>query len=396
MQEIPVTSSHQNLELGLRKFVAPEVVFGSGARRLAGRYAKNFGAVRALLVTDGGVIAAGWAGEVGGALEQAGVPFSLFASVSPNPRAEEMMAGAEHYRLHGCDVVVAVGGGSVIDCAKGLAIAASNRRPILELEGVDKVSEPMPPVVCVPTTGGTSADVSQFVIVTNLERRAKVAIISKAVVPHVSLVDPETLTTMDGTLTACTGMDALVHAVEAYVSNAHSPLTDLHALQAIRLIYPNLAACLREPSNVARRAPVMLGSLDAGLAFSNASLGAVHALAHSLGGHLDLPHGECNAMLLQHVAAFNFPSASERYEQIGEAMSLDLRGMSGETRRRAVLAAIERLRAEVGVTATLGSRGVKRSDVSDLAEQAMRDPCLVTNPRRASRRDMEVICEEAL
>jgi alcohol dehydrogenase class IV len=347
-------------------------------------------------VTDPGVIRAGWAAEAQQALAEAGVAYTLFSAISPNPRTEEMMAGAEHYRLHGCDVIVAIGGGSVVDCAKAIGIVSSNRRHILEFEGVDKVAEPMPPVICVPTTGGTSADVSQFVIVTDLEMRTKVAIISKSVVPDVSLVDPETLTTMDPFLTACTGMDAIVHAVEAYVSNAHSPLTDLHALQAIRLIYPNLAASLRDPGNVELRTPVMLGSLEAGLAFSNASLGAVHAMAHSLGGYLDLPHGECNTLLLGHVAAFNYEAASDRYEQVGVAMGLDLRGMRTSEKLVAILKGIEGLRAELGVAGTLASRGVKGSDVSTLAQQAMCDACLVTNPRRPNRRDLEVIYEEAL
>jgi alcohol dehydrogenase len=380
----------------LRKFVAPEIVFGAGARQLACRYAKNFGAERVLLVTDPGVIAAGWAGEVERALEAAGVAHSVYSGVTPNPRAEEIMAGAEHYRQRGCDVIVAIGGGSVIDCAKGIGIASSNRRHILELEGVDQVSQPMPPVICIPTTGGTSADVSQFVIVTDLALRTKVAIISKSVVPDVSLVDPETLTTLDPFLTACTGVDALVHAVEAFVSNAHSPLTDLHALEAIRLIYPNLPACVRDTGDPELRAPVMLGSLEAGLAFSNASLGAVHAMAHSLGGFLDLPHGECNSMLLRHVADFNFESASERYGRIGEAMGIDLRGMHGPARRAAVLGAIDSLRAEVGLRDTLGARGVQRGDISELAEHAFDDPCLVTNPRPTNRRDLEVMYEEAL
>ena len=389
----PSTRAHVH---ELRKFVAPEVVFGAGARRLAGQYAANVGARHALLVTDPGVVRAGWAEQVQQSLAEAGLAYSVFSAISPNPRSEEMMAGAEHYRLHGCDVIVAIGGGSVIDCAKGIGIVSSNRRHILEFEGVDKVAEPMPPVVCIPTTGGTSADVSQFVIVSDRELRTKIAIISKSVVPDVSLVDPETLTTMDPFLTACTGIDAIVHAVEAYVSNAHSPLTDVHALQAIRLVYPNLAACVRDPGNVELRSPVMLGSLEAGLAFSNASLGAVHAMAHSLGGYLDLPHGECNALLLRHVAAFNFESASERYEQIGLAMGLDLRGMTSSERLRAVLGGIEGLRSELGVTGTLASRGVKGSDVSDLAQQAMCDACLVTNPRHPNRRDLEVIYEEAL
>ena len=380
----------------LRKFVAPEIVFGVGARRLAGRYAANLRAERVLLVTDPGVIAAGWAADLQRSLEDVGIAYSCFSQVSPNPRAEEMMLGSEQYRLAGCDVIVAIGGGSVVDCAKGIGIVSSNRRHILEFEGVDNVTEPMPPVICIPTTGGTSADVSQFVIVSDRAFRTKRAIISKSVVPDISLVDPETLTTMDPFLTACTGMDALVHAVEAFVSNAHSPLTDVHALEAIRLIYPNLAASVRAPTDVALRTPVMLGSLEAGLAFSNASLGAVHAMAHSVGGYLDLPHGECNALLLRHVAAFNYRSASERYEQVGLAMGLDLRGMSGSRKRAAILRALDALRAELGVTGTLASRGVSGSDVSELAEHALRDACLVTNPRSANRRDLEVLYEEAL
>ena len=381
---------------GLRKFVAPEIVFGVGARRLAGRYAANLRAERVLLVTDPGVIAAGWAADLQRSLEDVGIAYSCFSQVSPNPRAEEMMLGSEQYRLAGCDVIVAIGGGSVVDCAKGIGIVSSNRRHILEFEGVDNVTEPMPPVICIPTTGGTSADVSQFVIVSDRAFRTKRAIISKSVVPDISLVDPETLTTMDPFLTACTGMDALVHAVEAFVSNAHSPLTDVHALEAIRLVYPNLAASVRAPTDVVLRTPVMLGSLEAGLAFSNASLGAVHAMAHSVGGYLDLPHGECNALLLRHVAAFNYRSASERYEQVGLAMGLDLRGMSGSRKRAAILRALDALRAELGVTGTLASRGVSGSDVSELAEHALRDACLVTNPRSANRRDLEVLYEEAL
>ena len=393
---IPTFNPPRRTGLALRKFVSPEVVFGNQARMLAGRYARNLGAGRALLVTDPGVIAAGWASHVGAALDEAGVHFSVFSGLSPNPRADEVMAGAEHYRLHGCDVILAVGGGSVIDCAKGIGIVSSNRRHILEFDGVDKVVEPMPPVVCIPTTGGTSADVSQFVIVADREARSKIAIISKSVVPDVSLVDPETLTSMDPFLTACTGIDAFVHALEAYVSNAHSPLTDVHALQALRLIHQNLAASLRRPRDVALRGAIMLGSLEAGLAFSNASLGATHAMAHSLGGYLDLPHGECNAMLLRHVAAFNFPNATERYVQVGDAMGLSLRGLTASQAKGAILTAIERFRTEIGTGGTLAKHSITHGDIAGLAETAARDACLATNPRQANRRDLEVIYAEAL
>lgn len=383
-------------DLELRKFVAPEFIFGLGALKLAGRYAKNFGASRILIVTDPGVMAAGWTDQVIDNLELEGLPYVIYSGVSPNPRAEEVMRGAEVFKNSGCNLILAVGGGSPIDCAKGIGIVSSNKKHILEFEGVDRVSIPMPPLICIPTTGGTSADVSQFAIVTDIQEKIKIAIISKAVVPDVSLIDPVTLTTMDRYLSACTGVDALVHAIEAYVSIAHSPITDLHALAAIRLLSSHLLQSLSEPDNLELRSQVMLGSLEAGLAFSNASLGAVHAMAHSLGGLLDLPHGECNAILLEHVMSFNFPEASDRFLHIGEALGLDLGKRSLTEKKAAILAEVMRLRKAGGIDQSLGQKGVHRTDVPELSRKAINDPCIVTNPRRPVRRDLEVIFEEAL
>lgn len=384
------------LSATLRKFVAPEFVFGTGSRKLAGRYAHNLGAKRALLVTDPGVAAAGWAADVAQVLEESGIAYTLFAAVTPNPKAEEVMEGVRVYEQNGCDVIVCVGGGSVIDCAKGIGIVSSNRRHILDFEGVDNVPMPPPPLICIPTTAGTSADVSQFAIITDTAERVKIAIISKAVVPDVSLVDPDTSFTMDAYLTACTGLDALVHAIEAFVSQANGPVSDLHALEAVRLIHGNLLACLADPGDAGHRSDMMLGALHAGLAFSNASLGAVHAMAHSLGGFKDLAHGECNAILLDHVIEFNYPLAEERFVRIGKEMGLDLRGMDGRTRRRALLNEVRRLKCAAGITRTLRERDVSRSDLGDLARKAYADPCIVTNPRRPELRDIEVIYEEAL
>jgi len=387
-----------NLEpdLELRKFVAPEFIFGIGALKLAGRYARNFGASRILMVTDPGVMAAGWTDQVIDNLELEGLPYVIYSGVSPNPRADEVMTGAEVYKSTGCNLILAVGGGSPMDCAKGIGIVSTNKKHILEFEGVDRVSIPMPPLICIPTTGGTSADVSQFAIITNMLEKIKIAIISKAVVPDVSLIDPVTLTTMDPYLAACTGLDALVHAIEAYVSIAHSPITDLHALAAIRLLSSHLLPSLAAPDDLQMRSQVMLGSLEAGLAFSNASLGAVHAMAHSLGGLLDLPHGECNAILLEHVMSFNFPEASERFSHIGGAMGLDLKKRSLRGKKAAVLKEVTHLRKAVGIEQSLGQKGVHRTDVPELSQKAMNDPCIVTNPRRPVRRDIEVIFEEAL
>ncbi len=383
-------------DLKLRKFVAPEIIFGEHALTFAGHYAHKFGSRRVLLVTDPGVMKAGWADRVITSLRESRIPYEIYSSVTPNPKESEVMRGAELYRSAGCDCIVAVGGGSPLDCAKGIGIVCSNNDDILKFEGVDQISSPTPPMICVPTTGGTSADVSQFAIINDTGRRTKIAIISKAIVPDVALVDPSTLTTMDPYLTACTGLDALVHAIEAFVSNASSPLTDVHALKAVELVTKNLEATLADPDNVEKRSQVMLGSLEAGLAFSNASLGAVHAMAHSLGGFLDLPHGECNAMLLRHVVAYNFETEADRFKEIGKAMGLDVRGMVIKDVKRAILNAVDALRTRVGVTETLSPRGVKTDDIPDLASRAIADACIVTNPRKSTQRDLEVIYEEAL
>ncbi len=389
-------SVENKVMLELRKFVAPEFIFGLDARKMAGRYATHLGGQKVLIVTDPGVIAAGWTHDVVASLEEERLNYVIFSGVSPNPRDTEVMAGAIFYQQEGCNAIVAVGGGSVIDCAKGIGIVSTNWRNILEFEGVDQVAMPMPPLICIPTTGGTSADVSQFAIVTNTREKVKIAIISKSVVPDVALVDPVTLTTMDPYLTACTGMDALVHAVEAFVSNASSHFTDLHALEGIRLISRNLVQSVENPHDVELRGAIMMGSLEAGLAFSNASLGGVHAMAHSLGGYLDLPHGECNAMLLQHVMDFNFTVTPERYLRIGEAMNLDLRGMVLKDKKLAIINEIARLRLMTGIDKTLGQRGLHSNDVPILAGKAIKDPCIVTNPRKPNQRDIEVIYQEAM
>ena len=383
-------------EFELRKFVAPEFIFGIDARKLAGRYAKNFGARKVLVVTDRGVTAAGWADDVSAYLRDEGLEYAVYSSVTSNPKTDEVNAGAELYRRERCNAIVAVGGGSPMDCAKGIGIVSSNRKDVTEFEGVDKVEFPSPPLICIPTTAGSSADVSQFAVITDTRRKAKIAIISKMVVPDVALIDPVTTTTMPPELTACTAIDALCHAIEAFVSTAHSPITDVHALQAIRLISANLLPTIKEPANIVLRGRMMLASLQAGLAFSNASLGAVHALAHSLGGLLDFPHGECNAILLPYVIDFNFDAVPDRYREIGEMMGLDVSGMAPAQVRSAITSAIRRMNEATGISYTLSQLGVKESDIPELAEKAINDACIFTNPRQPTRQDLEAIYGKAL
>ena len=380
----------------LRKFVAPEFVYGRGALDQIGRYASNFGAEKALVVTDAGVARCGWLDRALASLDAEKIPWVVFQDVKPNPKEHEVAAGVRFYRDHGCDIIVAVGGGSPMDCAKGIGIAYANEQGVLAFAGVDEVPMPGPPLICVPTTAGSSADVSQFAIINDVARKLKIAVISKTVVPDVALIDPETTTTMPAELTAATGLDALVHAVEAYVSNASSPITDLNALAAIPLLAGNIVAAIEHPQDLGYRHNMMLGSLLAGLAFSNASLGLVHAMAHSLGGLLGLPHGMCNALLLDHVVDFNYPSAPERYDRIAQAMGVDLAGLGAQERKDALRQAIVALRERTGIRTTIGALGVSRQDIAQLAINAHKDPCSATNPRPASAQEIERVFEHAL
>lgn len=389
------TPSDPTME-ALRKFVAPEIVFGPGALTLAGRYARNLGANNVFLVSDPGVTQAGWTEAVVRSLKTESLNYALYTDINPNPRAEEVMLGAQHYARNACDVIVAVGGGSPMDCAKAIGVVHTNGRHVLEFEGVDRVDVPGPPLICIPTTAGTSSDVSQFVIISNRFEKCKVAILSKSVVPDVALVDPEPTTTMDAYLTACTGMDAMIHALEALVSSAGSDLTDLHAREAIRRLYTYLPEAIAQPQDIAIRQQVMFGSLSAGLAFSNASLGAVHAMAHSIGGMFDLPHGECNSLLVDHVMRFNWPQAGPRYGELADIFGLHLEGLSPRDACETVVGAVAMFKKRIGITCTLKDHGIREEDIPHLARMAVNDPCMATNPVPPTIKDIETVYAQAL
>lgn len=390
----PNKDAPRDILLSLRKFLAPEIVYGERALELAGRHALNLGATKILVVTDPGIQATGWTAKVEDSLRQLDLASVTYADVTPNPKDYEVMAGAELYRENGCDLIVAVGGGSPMDCAKGIGVVAGNPDNILAFEGVDEVPNPGPPLIFIPTTAGTSADVSQFAIVTDTTRNIKIAIISKMVIPDIALVDPKTTVTMPPELTAATGMDALCHGFEALVSTASSRLTDMAALTSIELILENLVGAYQQPENLVYRDNMMMASLMAGLAFSNASLGMVHAMAHSLGGALGLAHGECNAILLEEVVRFNYPEAEEKYDRILQLMKLDTGNMKSEQKASALVERIAALRNQLAITQRLGEMGVSYSDLSRLAGYASQDPCLATNPRPAKPVDIERIYEK--
>jgi alcohol dehydrogenase class IV len=376
------------VELALRKCVTPEFIFGTGARNLAGKYAKNLGAKRVLLVSDIGVQNAGWIDDVIASLNKASLSYTLFTDIVPNPRDFNVKQGVEIYKQYRCDGIVCIGGGSVIDCAKGIGIVVANGDDILTYEGIDKINSPLPPLICIPTTAGSSADVSQFAIINDTNRKVKIAIISKSIVPDVALIDPQTTLSMDYNLTIYTGLDALTHAIEAYVSNANSSITDMYALEAIKYLYKALPQVAQNLENLEARGAVMMGSLLAGLAFSNASLGAVHAMAHSLGGWLDLPHGLCNAILLDKVIQFNLPYANEKYKPIARIF---------ETKSsQDLVKSINDFKTNLKLTQSLEKMGVTKSVIPHLSSMALKDACMITNPKFPNQQEVEEIFHNAL
>lgn len=379
----------------LRKFVSPEFVFGEGARNLTGQYAKKMGGRKALVVTDPGIMQAGWTSQIIESLADEKIESVIFSHVTPNPRTNEVMLGASIYLQEECNIIISIGGGSPIDCAKGIGVVVSNNRDIKDFTGVDRVKYPVPPLICIPTTAGTGADISQFAILKDVENREKLAVISKIIVPDLSLIDPVTTTTLDNEQTCRTVIDSLSHALEAFVSLGSSAITDLHALDAVSRVAENINSIILNPKDISIRSRLAIGSLEAGLAFSNASLGLIHAMAHSLGGLVDLSHGECIAVFLDHVIEFNYSEMPERYETIGKSLGLKLDGMNASDKKAEIIGYFRQLKKLTGLDNKIRQMGVSLSDIPLIARKAMNDPCIVTNPRRPVCRDIEVIYEQA-
>jgi alcohol dehydrogenase class IV len=380
----------------LLKFHAPEIVFGIDSMVEAARAALRLGALRPLLVTDPGLIEAGWVAELVGHLRAQGVDARVWSALTPNPKDHEVAAGYEYYRERGCDVLIALGGGSVIDAAKGVAILAANGGNILDYAGVDKATMPIPPLVVVPTTSGTGADVSQFCIVTDTARGTKITILGRALVPDITVIDPRVLTTMPEWLNAATGLDALTHGIEAFVSLGHNQLTDHHALRAVVMVTDNLVRTIEKPNEMSARVLMAQASLEAGLAFTNAILGAAHAMSHQVGGLLDLPHGVINGVLLPHVIRFNAEVDPTPFATIANCLGLvDQRAPAADA-ARALADRVQRLAADVGGPRGLAELGVSEDDLPRLAKTALQDACMTTNPRQADEAQMEALFREAM
>lgn len=392
----PGVALPQEATSALAKFHTPEIVFGPGALAELGHCALRVGARRPFLVTDPGIVQAGWVDEAVGHLRGVGLRPTICADVTPNPKDVEIQAAYERYVASGSDVIIAVGGGSCIDAAKGVAILSGNGGAILDYAGVDRVVQPIPPMVMAPSTSGTGADVSQFAIVTDTTRLTKITIISRTLVPDISIVDPRLLTTMPDDLNAATGLDALTHAIESFVSRAHNPLTDHHALHAARLVTGNLRQTIDDPKRAEPRIRMAQGALEAGMAFTNAILGITHAMSHQVGGLLDAPHGVLNGVLLPHCIRFNAEADPARYVPLAAAIGIEVAGKPADVVAELLAERTRRLADEVGVPRGLSVLGVTERDIPTLARTTLEDACLATNPRHADAADVEALFRRAL
>jgi alcohol dehydrogenase len=351
---------------------------------------------RPLIVTDTVLAKAGHVAPVVDGLKAAGLIPVVFDGVLPNPTVPVVDAALAAFRTGDCDSLVAIGGGSPIDTAKAVRILSANPAPVTQYEGVGKVGRAGAFLVAVNTTAGTAAEVTSNAVITDPARMVKMVIIDANIIPDISVNDPAMMISVPKATTAATGMDALTHAIEAYVSKGAHVLTDHSALESIRVIASFLPRAVANGQDLEAREMMAYGQFLAGLAFNSAGLGYVHALAHQPGAVKDLPHGVCNAILLPVVSAFNRPHAVARFARIAEAMGVDTKGMTEEAASIAAIDAIRALSAKVGIPKGFSELGVTEADLPPWVAKAQADPCAPGNPVPATDAQVLALYKQAL
>ncbi|WP_407438945.1 L-threonine dehydrogenase [Lelliottia sp.] len=378
-------------------FYIPSVnIIGSDSLVSAMDTMRDYGWHRALIVTDAVLNKMGMVADIQNALQERDIVSVVFDGTHPNPTTANVAAGLKILKENNCDCVISLGGGSPHDCAKGIALVAANGGDIRDYEGVDRSAKPQLPMIAINTTAGTASEMTRFCIITDEVRHIKMAIVDKHVTPVLSVNDSSLMVGMPKSLTAATGMDALTHAIEAYVSIAATPITDACALKAMTMIAENLTHAVEDGSNAVAREAMAYAQFLAGMAFNNASLGYVHAMAHQLGGFYDLPHGVCNAILLPHVQTFNSKAAAPRLRDCAQAMGVDVSQMTAEQGAQACIAEIRSLARKVNIPAGLRDLNVKEADFPILATNALKDACGFTNPIQATHDEIMAIYRAAL
>ncbi|MFZ5988542.1 MAG: iron-containing alcohol dehydrogenase [Bacillota bacterium] len=373
-------------------------LFGPGSLNLLGEEVKKRGLVRALIVTDRSLVEAGVARRVENVLLNAGISYSVYQDVLPNPTVSIVNSGLEFCQASRADFIVAVGGGSPIDTAKAIGILATNGGSVQQYEGINKSNKQSLPIVAVNTTAGTGSEVTSFYVITDEQRHTKMVIVDNNCIVSIAVNDPELMLSMPKSLTAATGMDALTHAIEAFLSKEASPITDKDALWAIKTIRRYLQTAVDNGDNLEARSMMAYAEYTAGMAFSNAGLGMVHAMAHSLGGIYNLPHGVCNALLLPYVMEYNGADreVQKRFKDI--AAALGVKGADWMVPYRAMIEAvadIRRFTKALGIPSKLKDLGVREHDLEALSNMALADTCMPTNPRQPSLQDVISVFRKA-
>tara|TARA_R110002110_G_scaffold6594_18_gene33113 strand:+ start:2421 stop:3575 length:1155 start_codon:yes stop_codon:yes gene_type:complete len=378
-------------------FFMPAVsLFGANVVSELAARVTSLGGKKPLIVTDKGMTELGYTKQITDLLEQADIAYAVFDDTIPNPTDKNVEQGVDAYKNGQCDMLISLGGGSAHDCCKGVGLVISNGGAIADYEGLDQSKVSLPPYVAINTTAGTASELTRFTIITNTSNHVKMAIVDWRVTPDLAINDPLMMVNMPPSLTAATGMDALTHAVEAYVSTAANPITDACALQAIRLIAQYLRVAVARGDDLEARDRMAYAQYLAGMAFNNASLGHVHAMSHQLGGMYDLPHGVCNALLLPHVCEANLMAAQERYADIAEALGENLEGLPVREAAEMAVEAIRCLSDDVGIPHTLSELGVKDEDIETMVKHAQQDVCALTNPRRLNDKEVAAIFRAAM
>lgn len=377
-------------------YMPPVNLINRGALSRVGQWVKNLAGHKALIVASLGDYGQKQGDMVEDVLERDGLGGEVYAGAGPNPTDLMVEQGLEAFRSCSCDMVIAIGGGSAMDCAKAIALLASNGGNIADYDGVNRSTRDLPPLIAINTTAGTGSEVTGVAVITDTRRQAKMTIIDWRLTPRVSVNDPELMVSMPPSLTAATGFDALSHAVESYVSNASSPISEALAHQSIKLIFRWLPLAVRDGGNMEAREGMCHAAFLAGLAFNNSALGLVHALSHPISARYHLPHGVVNATLLSVVERYNLPVVVERFAAMARAMGVAVTWHSeGENAEKAIQA-MEALRRELNLPSGLGGLGVKEEDLPELAAEAEKEIVASGNPRTFNREVLVQLYRDAL
>lgn len=382
--------------MSITLFQSPSrLVMGAGAVARVGAEAARFGSTALVVTGRGSSKKNGSLDKVTASIEAAGLKAVVYDQVPSDPDIPSVDNGVVLAKAEGCDVIVALGGGSPLDAAKGVSMMLANPGVITDYE-FKQPEIAGPPIIAVPTTAGTGSEITRFTVITDTVRTVKMLLQGPGLIPTVSILDPELTMTVPPSVTAATGMDALTHATEAYLSSLATPLTDIHALAAVRLIARALAPATLNGGNVKAREDMLLGQMEAGYAFGNASVGLVHAMARPLGAHFGVAHGMANAMLLAPVMAYNRPAAPERFAQLAAAFGENVEGLSVREAGLKAVAAFATLFGETGLPSKLSAFGATEADLDRLTEDAFASGSCAFNPRVPSKEDIRALYASVL